>query len=80
MTGEDTRRHIPEIVACLKPIDPVKVVLFGSHAHGTTSEGSDLDLLVVTRSNDLPHCYREKGEKSISKSPGCSGTSGGKCP
>jgi len=62
MTGEDTRRHIPEIVACLKPIDPAKVVLFGSHAHGTPSEGSDLDLLVVTRSNDLPHSYREKGE------------------
>lgn len=38
---------------------PIKIVLFGSHAKGTASPNSDLDLLVVEES-DLPR-YRRSG-------------------
>lgn len=30
-------------------VDPVKVILFGSHANGTAQAGSDVDLLVIQR-------------------------------
>lgn len=38
-------------------VDPDRIVLFGSQAEGTAGEGSDLDLLVVMRS-DLPRPRR----------------------
>jgi predicted nucleotidyltransferase len=52
--------YIAEIVASLEPLDPAKVILFGSAAHEPPAEVGDLDLLVVTRSNELPQTYREK--------------------
>jgi len=60
MTVDETMSYIPEIVACLEQMDPAKVILFGSRARGTASAGSDLDLIVVTRSDELPRSYREK--------------------
>jgi predicted nucleotidyltransferase len=38
-----------EIVAALRPLNPLKVVLFGSYAKGTAKEDSDIDLAVVVR-------------------------------
>ena len=60
MTLDITKHRIPEIITCLKPLDPLKVILFGSQARGTATEGSDLDLLVVLRSDILPRTHREK--------------------
>ena len=60
MTTNKIEHYIPEIVACLKQIDPAKVILFGSHARGSPAEGSDLDLIVVTKSTALPCSYQEK--------------------
>ena len=37
--------------------DPEKVILFGSHAKGTAGATSDLDLLIVQRT-DLPVAHR----------------------
>jgi predicted nucleotidyltransferase len=37
---------------------PLKIVLFGSQARGTAHARSDLDLLVVERSSDLPRYKR----------------------
>jgi len=31
-----------EIVECLKPLDPDKIILFGSYAYGTPTEDSDI--------------------------------------
>ena len=59
-TINKTERYIPEIVACLKQIDPAKVILFGSHARDAATEESDLDLIVVTKSTALPRNYQEK--------------------
>jgi predicted nucleotidyltransferase len=36
-----------EIVRRLKPLEPAKVILFGSYAKGTATEESDIDLAVV---------------------------------
>ena len=36
-----------EIVERLKPLDPDKIILFGSYAYGTPNEDSDIDLCIV---------------------------------
>ncbi len=36
-----------DIVERLKPLNPDKVILFGSYAYGTPSEDSDIDLFLV---------------------------------
>jgi len=36
-----------EIVERLKPLNPDKVILFGSYAYGTPNEDSDIDLFLV---------------------------------
>ena len=37
------------IVSALKPINPEKIILFGSYAYGTPTEDSDLDICVVEK-------------------------------
>lgn len=36
-----------EIVERLKPLEPEKIILFGSYANGTPTEDSDIDLFLV---------------------------------
>jgi predicted nucleotidyltransferase len=48
-----------EIVSFLRPIDPQKVILFGSYAYGTPNEDSDIDLYVVTKENFIPKTFEE---------------------
>ena len=38
---------IPQIVKRLLPLKPDKIVLFGSHAYGTPTEESDIDLFLI---------------------------------
>ena len=35
-----------EIVERLKPLNPDKIILFGSYAYGTPTENSDIDTLI----------------------------------
>lgn len=60
MTALEASSYIPEIIERLRGINPVKVILFGSHAQGKESAESDLDLLVVTNHDETPKTYREK--------------------
>ncbi len=38
-----------EVVSALKPLNPHKIILFGSYAYGTPTEDSDLDICVVEK-------------------------------
>jgi predicted nucleotidyltransferase len=44
----------------LEPLHPEAVILFGSYAWGRPTEGSDIDLYVVTQDDFLPATWREK--------------------
>jgi len=49
-----------EIVERLKPLNPDKIILFGSYAYGTPNEDSDIDLYVVTNDDFIPKTWKEK--------------------
>ncbi|RMF37149.1 MAG: nucleotidyltransferase domain-containing protein [Chloroflexi bacterium] len=49
-----------EILERLRPLDPERVILFGSYAYGNPTEDSDIDLYVVTRDELVPVTYEEK--------------------
>jgi predicted nucleotidyltransferase len=49
-----------EIVKKLKPLNPSKIVLFGSYAYGSPTEKSDIDVYVVTQDDFIPETWREK--------------------
>jgi predicted nucleotidyltransferase len=59
----DKIEHIKMLLAeRLKPLDPEKVILFGSYAYGTPNSESDIDLYVVTKDDFLPKNYEESNE------------------
>lgn len=49
-----------KIVERLKPLDPEKIILFGSYASGNPREDSDIDLYVVTKDDFIPETWKEK--------------------
>jgi predicted nucleotidyltransferase len=49
-----------QIRDALAPLNPEKVILFGSYAWGQPTEDSDIDLYVVTQDDFLPATWREK--------------------
>ena len=48
----DIEKLKDEIVERLKPLDPDKIILFGSYAYGTPNEDSDIDLFLVKNNID----------------------------
>ncbi len=48
-----------EIIDNLRPINPAKVILFGSFAYGTPNQDSDIDLYVVTKETFIPETFEE---------------------
>jgi len=51
-----------ELIERLKPLNPEKIILFGSYAYGTPHENSDIDLYVVTNDNFMPQNFRENAQ------------------
>jgi len=43
----DIEKLKEEIVERLKPLNPDKIILFGSYAYGTPDENSDIDLFLI---------------------------------
>ena len=46
-----------QIVENLKPLDPKKIVLFGSYAYGEPNEDSDIDIFILK--DDYKNKYKE---------------------
>ncbi len=49
-----------EIVEKLKPLNPLKIILFGSYIYGSPTEDSDLDICVI--SNNIESKIKEKSK------------------
>jgi predicted nucleotidyltransferase len=47
-----------EIVDRLKPLNPEKIILFGSYAYGNPTKDSDLDICIVEK--DYKNRFKEK--------------------
>jgi uncharacterized protein len=65
-----TADQIKEIVQILvKECRVERVILFGSYAHGTAQEGSDLDLAIVQKT-DLPGFKRDRAIRKALRANG----------
>lgn len=62
MNTHRANQYIPIIVERLKSTNPAKIILFGSCAYGDATRSSDIDLLVVTNSDQIPKSYKEKSD------------------
>lgn len=51
-----------KIIEALKPLDPEKVILFGSYAYGNPHRDSDIDLYIITKDDFMPQSFKEKSE------------------
>lgn len=49
-----------ELVERLREVDPKQIIIFGSYAHGSPGEDSDVDVYVVTKDQFVPKSYHEK--------------------
>jgi len=54
----DKQELYKKIVEALKPLNPVKIILFGSYAYGKPNKNSDLDICIVER--DYKNKWEEK--------------------
>lgn len=62
----DIQKIQSEIVECLKPLEPEKIILFGSYANGTPTEDSDIDLFLVKDTPaDLFGSYELKARRQL---------------
>lgn len=52
----------PLIIERLKPLNPDKIILFGSYAYGTPTEDSDIDLFLLKDNLDIEDMRRYKLE------------------
>lgn len=48
-----------KILDKLIPLNPHKIILFGSYANGLIRDDSDLDLYIVSNENFMPSSYRQ---------------------
>lgn len=57
-----SEKYKDKIIEALKPLNPYKVILFGSYATGNPAPDSDIDLYVVTDDDFVPKNWNEKNE------------------
>lgn len=62
LLGMTKNELINNIHNSLLHLNVSKVILFGSYAKGMNTDGSDVDLLVVTNDNFTPNSFTEKME------------------
>ncbi|MFA7084223.1 MAG: nucleotidyltransferase domain-containing protein [Arcobacteraceae bacterium] len=63
----DIEKIKPEIIERLKPLNPDKIILFGSYAYGTPNEESDIDLFLLKDdlSLDDTRYYQREASKRL---------------
>ena len=49
-----------EIIKQLKPLNPYKIIIFGSYAYGTPTQNSDIDLYIVSNDDFIPLSWKKK--------------------
>ena len=47
-----TMNRVEKVVECLKRYDPEKIIIFGSYARGEADEYSDLDFVVIKKTDE----------------------------
>ena len=57
--------YIPLLIERLKILGPYKVILFGSRAYGTPDKDSDIDLMVVLDTDEMPRTFRENLDNKL---------------
>ena len=57
----------PLIIERLKPLNPDKIILFGSYAYGTPNEDSDIDLFLLKDDLSVEHMrtYKQELQKRL---------------
>jgi predicted nucleotidyltransferase len=66
VTDEVLRKVTERIVAAL---EPEKVILFGSYAHGRPTSDSDVDLLIVMETEERPSQRRRRVSRLFRERP-----------
>ena len=56
MDRDDLSRRL---ISALQPLDPEKVILFGSYARNEADEESDVDLYIASKENFIPATFAE---------------------
>jgi len=56
---------LKNLISALKPSDPYKIILFGSHANGKPNINSDIDLMVILDNNYVSKTHKEHLNKKI---------------
>lgn len=57
---------VKNIINQLKPYNPEKIILFGSYAYGQPNKNSDVDLIIIKKTND-PFLERQKNARLLLK-------------
>jgi len=50
------------IIEKLKPLNPQKIILFGSYAYGKPNKNSDIDLYIITNDEFIPSSSKENSK------------------
>jgi predicted nucleotidyltransferase len=48
-----------QIIERLKPLNPERIILFGSYAYGQPHMDSDIDLIVILKDNFMPASFKD---------------------
>jgi predicted nucleotidyltransferase len=59
--------NLDKIISIIRKINPEKIYLFGSYATGSSDEQSDIDLLIISPSNERPLERRMKLRRMLSE-------------
>jgi len=56
----DIKKIKLDIMEKLKPLNPQRVILFGSYVSGTPTKDSDIDLYVLSNDEFMPQTWKQK--------------------